>query len=481
MRGAGVKSIAKNGAYLAIAKALTSVARIIYAVFLAKLLGPELYGMFQYGFSWYLMFLPISMLGLNAIMVREIGRHQKAALPLLRRIAALRGASSLLAAALCIGLGLLSEHDQTARSLLFIFSVALIGRGLAAWTQGVFKAFEKSILVLQLEATFRIAEVIAGLAALLAGGGVLEVAAVHAGVWVCQAIVGFRMVRRSIVVVEPVWDTSAFLDLVKQGLPFVVATFLAAWLVQGGILLFRWTEGYTHELGEYALAVQAFSIIAGIIAESASAAVPVLSRSAHRRDGKGKVFVDLVLRSGFLFGAAATIAGITLGDAVLGLVFSDAYANVAALLPWALMSVGPYFFVSSLSGVLTAEGKFYSVAISYAIGAALFTVLVVILYRQYGPAGMFWATACGLIATNALQLFFLRKHTPIKFVASYLAPLVAAVSSIAICYWSIEHLGTLASLGTSIGVLIGTSLILNVIRWNEVKSAFELLRPHKRQ
>ena len=67
-------SILTSTAYLGAARILSAASRIVYAILLAKILEPETYGIFQYAYSWYLMFIPLSILGLNFVMIRELNK-----------------------------------------------------------------------------------------------------------------------------------------------------------------------------------------------------------------------------------------------------------------------------------------------------------------------------------------------------------------------------------------------------------------------
>ena len=57
LSGRGVSSIAKNTFYLLGGRWLTTLIQGAYAIVLARMLGPELYGLYNYGLSWYMAFI----------------------------------------------------------------------------------------------------------------------------------------------------------------------------------------------------------------------------------------------------------------------------------------------------------------------------------------------------------------------------------------------------------------------------------------
>ncbi|MGD2118983.1 MAG: oligosaccharide flippase family protein [Chromatiales bacterium] len=468
MSRAGIKSIAKNAAYLSVAKAVASFSRVIYAIALAKFLGPELYGMFNLGMSWYLLFLPISMLGLDSILIREVGRDRSSASTLIGHALALRGLSGFLTSLICFLLGFFLETNSTAKLLLFIFSLALFGRSLSFWVYAIFKAYEQSVHVFRQETSFRLLEVLLGLALLLSGGGLIGIALVHASIWLVQGLLGLYFVRKHIVRVMPTWDRPAILHLLKQGLPFVISAFLVAWVMQGGTLVYRGLEGYTAELGMFALAMQALLILGGIVAELSAAALPVLSRSVGRDDGKSGFYIDVILRSGFLLGGVLTISGIALGPLIVDWIFGVQYQQVAVLLPWTLFWVVAYFFMTNLNSVIIAIGNYGWIAWVNLVGAIAFTLVVFPLHYYFGILGVVWATGIGLFAVNVSQLYLVRRYYRIDFDRAVLRPIGVVMGGILLSAnlsgmndWGVLLFGLL--------VLVLATLVTGVIRKAEIQ------------
>ena len=90
VKKAGIRSIARNAAYLGAAQGTTYLVRGFYVVVLARYLGPEVYGIFAYGQAWYLAFLFLTFLGLGEILIRQVGRDRERAASLVAQTLALR-------------------------------------------------------------------------------------------------------------------------------------------------------------------------------------------------------------------------------------------------------------------------------------------------------------------------------------------------------------------------------------------------------
>ena len=209
-------------------------------------------------------------------------------------------------------------------------------------------------------------------------------------------------------------------------------------------------------------------------AQFSIAALPVLSRSVSREDGKSRFFIDVVLRGGFLLGGALSISGLAVGPVLVDWILGPAYHQVAELLPWTLFWVAPYVFMLSLNSVVVALGHYNWNAIAYFIGATVFTLAAFPLLHYFGILGIVWAIGAGLFAVNLAQLYILGRSFHIDYDRAVFRPLGVVLSSIFLCTrfaelnaWALLLLGLLAlSLAT---------LMVGVVRKKEIQYLRALL------
>jgi O-antigen/teichoic acid export membrane protein len=468
----GVRSIAKNTAYLSSTRAISSVSRAIYAILLAAMLGPELYGMFNYVLSWSLLLLPLGVLGLDLVLIREIGRARNDAAGIVGQTLSLRIVSGLLLSCAFVGLGLALESDARIRLLYAVLAIGLFGRNLALWVSSILKGHEVSEYVFRLETGFRIGEVIIGTLALYLGAGVLGVALVHAASWILQAGVGLWLVHRLLVTLAIAWHWNQALALLRNGAPFVVASFLGVWILQGGVVYLRWFDGFSAELGNYMLAMQGFLIIGGIAAELGQAALPVLSRSLDRSDGKEAFFIGAVLRAAILGGGLLAIVAQLTGPGLIHWLFDRSYTLAGELLPWALLIVCNYFLYVNLNSVLIAAGRFGQMVVVALTGALVFSILAPLLFHAHQLSGVIWATGLGLLTSNLLQLRFLKVTSRLRPLRSVLVPLLIIAAG-----WAAAEMlpgcCVLMQLVLSIGLMGFLTLALGIVPWSAIYRAFK--------
>ncbi len=469
MRGSGVKSIVINSTYLGTARVLTSGARIIYAILLARYLGAELYGQYNYGLSWYLFFLPLSVLGINWVLAREIGADPRKTASLVKHTLLIRLTSSLAAALLSITASLLLESSPQLKALLIIFSLALAARSFALWQQAVFVARESSGYVLLQESIFRLAEVIGGIFLLFHGYGIYALASLHAFVWAAQVIFSGILLRK---LVEPLTipaDLQEIRRILGSGIPLMIASLFGSWLLQGPLLMYRHFDGLNEQLGFLALSLQAFIIVAMIAGELGNAALPVVSRSIDRGDGKSDRYVQEVLRLGCFTGGMLTITALALGEPLIELLVGARYLPVAGLLPWTLLIVTFHFWMSALYGMVAVHGHFRRVILDNAFGALVFTTGFMLLVPSLDAIGVVMALGGGLFSVAMLHLLALGKYHRIAWMEKLVKPALSASIGILSTrlfldagYWSALLLGTVS--------MVMAAFLTGALSFNEIKA-----------
>jgi O-antigen/teichoic acid export membrane protein len=441
---------------------------------LARLLGSELYGTYNYALSWYLIFLPLGVLGIDNILLREIGRNRERSKPMVSQALYLRGISSLFFALLSIVVGWWLNHDPAIRCLLAIFAIALIGRSLSLGCQAIFIAHESHATILKLELTFRVLEVLLGTAAILLGYSVITVASVHAVCWLAQGIVSLAYFLPRSGPGRPRPQFKAIGHLAALGAPFVLISFANSWQAQGPIIAFRHYEGIGPSLGQLALGLQAFYILGLIASQMSHSALPVLSRSVDRQDQKGGRFISVVLRAGVLMIGILAIAGFTLSEWVVGLLFGTSYGRTAEILPWTLTLVPLVFLKSSLTSAAIAHGRYWPIFFAQAIGALLFTVSVPYLIGTFDDIGAVWAMGVGLITGISAQLVILRSYHRLNLARNLIPVGFTVGTAFAVC-WFVTPFGNSIALIAGLTALMGMTLTVNVFDRAERQYGFDLL------
>ncbi len=439
------------------------------------MLGAQNYGTYNYGLSWYLTFLPLSVLGIDWILSKEIGINPSSAPKLIAHTFILRTTVAFLLTLCTIFLAYRLETNPDLFLLLSIFSLALFFRSLALWFQSTFVAREEASRVLVLEAIFRLAEIFIGIMLLLQGFGLLAIAVNHAAIWALQGVFSYFMLRRAVGSFIRRPELSEIVRLLRLGLPFTVAALFGGWLLQGSLILYRHLEGTGNQLGHLALALQAFIILSMITGELGNAALPVLSRSINRGDGKSDLYIQEVLRLGWFLGGLLTIGAFSLGEPLITWVLGAGYSPVVKLLPWSLLIVTFYFWMSALQGMVGVHGHFGRVIFGNALGAFVFTASFFLLVPKFGEIGALVALGGGLFTVAFSHILVLGRHHALAWGQHFLRPALAAAAGFGSCWWLLS-LGNIPALFGGVVGLAGTALLFGAVRLNELRRAFSAVR-----
>lgn len=466
LSGIGIASIARNTGYLLGARIYNNLIRLVYAIALAYYLGPELYGILNYGISWYLVFLSITGLGTSVILSREIGRDRKSGPWIASLTLTIRGSATVFVAVACCILGYFFEGKLEVRNLILIFSIALIGRSLSIWTVNVFTAYEVSRYSFILQTVFRSFEAITGTICLLYGGGVMAVAIVHAISWWLQALSGLALVQQYLFVMWLNWSWRNIRNILYKGLPNGLTLIMVMWLQSGPLVLYRHLSDSENELGQLALAIQALIILINIPVAAGMASLPVLSRSVEREDGKDLLYSDTMIKAAFIFGAAASLAGLGIGPWLVKILFGTRYEEAGCLLGIVMWLLIPFTCGMAISGVYLARGQFFLPAICAGLGALAFSCVFPWLVSTMNTLGAIIATGIGMGVQALSLIWILARSGDLNVRRTVFRPIIVIIFCLGVFFVLKPVSGLLAMLSSWTALLCG-SIVFGVLTEDE--------------
>ena len=398
MMPTGIRSVLRNFSYLFASQVLTTAIGACYSIFLARHLGPVLYGTLTYGYAWYLTFIALTYLGLDMVLGREVGREPTAAPRLVGSTLVLR---ALAAAAIGAGSALVAyvvEPQPEVRRLLFVLSVALFGRAVWLWCGSVFTAFEDTRHQLLIDLAFRPLELAAAVVMLLgvAPQSILGVAVVHATVWWLQAAFGIATVVRRITRVEFGALGGRARLLLLEGLPGALYTLAVIWFLQAPTVLFRYVVGTGGALGHFALAIQIVGYLVIVPYLIGSVALPVLARSAARADGKTRIAARATVMTVPAAGILLGVLALWLAPTVTVLIFGERYVETGRIVAQAIWLLLPIGLAIGLQQIVFSHGGNHRItSVSSVLGIGMMAALYGPLTRALSYHGALVATGLG--------------------------------------------------------------------------------------
>lgn len=448
---------------------LGSILRAVYAAVLARKLGPELFGLMNYGLGWYAAFLAVANLQLESYMSRAIALDPSRAPEILSKAMTLRIFSTLLVFAIAAACALTAGEDTLLVTVLLICAVAMVGRSAAMWCNSAFISREQAGHVFRMEVVFRSVEVLAGIAVLLLGFGLIEIVLIHALSWWAQSIYGFWQVRTHLSsVVRFQSRFSEQIALFRTVLPVAVASIGATWLMQGPFVMFKDKAAVESDLGVVALVLQIFVLVTGLPVALGRAALPALSRTVARADNKEALFLGLVLRAAIGGTAALIIGAASAGPTLVPLIFGEAYRSSGVHLAWGMMLILPFGVATIANQILIAHDSTRPAMISAALGATAMTFFVYVVMPAGGSVtDYFLCVFAGMAIWSAFALGALSRSVEVRWFKSLVKPALVGGLSVTLYGILAGAIGPWSSGAVSMLALLAGQWVFNIVEQQE--------------
>jgi O-antigen/teichoic acid export membrane protein len=391
----GIRSIVQNGSLLVGRTAFEFLARLVYLVVLARFLGPDAYGAWSYALAAYGLALGIASLGLETLVASHIGASREKGAVVIRTTVVLRLGLAMLAATVLAVFAVAAEAPGEVRTALIVAIPALLGRGMTVLAQSYFVAFEAVSAQFRVSFVLRLAEVAAGTAYLLLGGGVIGVIAIHSASWVLEALLSVRLVRRLPLAETVRLDSAVLARLLKEGAQLGLATACTAWLLAGPIILLRHESGDLAVTGQVALGLQIAAILMAGVQALMSAALPVLSRAVAAGDGRAVRYGPYVALIAIGLAAIGGLIGFAVGPWMIATLIGEPYALVGALFGPAILMVGAMVAPAGYEQAAIVVGRVWPMVLAGAMGAIAMSIVMPHSLAAFGAAGALVAAAAG--------------------------------------------------------------------------------------
>lgn len=466
LSGKGFASIAENASYLLCTSLFRYVVRFLYVIVLAHYLGPKSFGWINYGMSWYMIFLSFTDLGIPTILSREIGRDRSSGGWIASVTLTLRSSAAVFAAGASVIFCWLFESEPELRIILYIFSIALIGRSLAIWAQSIFTAYEMSKYAFRIQAIFGTFEVFAGTALLLAGGSMMPVVIIHAISWWLQALSGLSIVKRHLVAIWFNWSWHDVIKLFIKGLPLGFGGIVFYWFQMGPLVIFRFLSPSENSIGQLALAMQALIVLINLPVAIVAASLPIISRSVARQDRKEILFVETMMRSAFIFGGVVGLVGLGAGPWFVKILFGHRYLEAGYLIGPIIWLFIPFTCGCMISVVYLARGQFYLPTLCSGLGALIMTCLFPWLVSIMNALGAIIATGMGMWVWVLSLIWKFAKSDDLDFNRTVFRPLATVLFCLGGFFILKPVSGLFAMLLSCIALLCG-SIVFGILTENE--------------
>jgi len=403
-------SIFKNAFFMIAGNLLYKILRALYIIVIAIYLEPDLFGMFSYAMSYYIPFFVLTNLGVDKIISNSIACDKSAEPKIVGHTFSLKLIISLITALIFGMIGIITEDILKVKILFVIISIALVGRSMAIWAQQVFTAYEISIQSFRQQIIFRPLEIICAMIAVASGFSILVLAAIHALSWCLQAFSGLQLVRHHFKTVSFKNNWKQINYLLKQCFLIGITGMMISFLCHAPIIITRYTEGIGNNLGQLALAMQAFLLLSIMFRTFNDAAFPVISRSTLYGDGKDFLYVKNCIRIGTLLSVIGALTAIETGPFFVNLLFGAKYSKTGQLLGQVLLLIIPLIWGSTINSLYFAKCHYLKALLCAFLGGASFLFSLFFFISPIEITDVILCTASGMIVWSVALVVMMDRH-----------------------------------------------------------------------
>lgn len=429
----GAKAIARNTAVQAGGEMLAKVASLAFYVVMARTLGKVGFGHYMFALSLAVLLTTFAGFGTDNLLTREISRDRDAVHGLFFNAVAIKVAFGVVLSAVAVVIAVAGGYSATVRLTVGLVAVGSVVEMLAKTIGATFLAHDDVRPVALGLLLQRSVTAIVGIAALLAGGGIVIAGAIYlGGAAIALAYVSRALLRHGI---RPRRELSLARSraLVMQAAPIGLVVIFNTVVFRIDATMLSLIKGGAA-VGLYSAAYRALESTLFLVYAFSSAALPTLSRL--RRDTTPPV--STIYETGLKATAAVMVpvgaVFLLFGATILKLLYGADFLAATTALHW-LGGAAALYGVSFLSGSLIV-GQDRAPILAWVTGCVMVEniVLNLILIPRHSLVGAAASTTITeLTAASVLLFFALRLAGPISARRILLGPFagVLAIGAIA--------------------------------------------------
>lgn len=418
-----LRRIIANAGWLFVDKVVRYGIGIVVLALLARYLGPEKYGAFNFALAFVALFSPVALLGLDNITVRNLVLHPDRTSEQMGTTFALRliGSLTVMIAGLIL-IAVLRPSDDVIRLLVLLLSSATLFQSadvIDLWFQSQIKSRYTVIAKMTafiLMSALRIAMIMMAAPVIAFAGAVLLESMFSAFMlWIFYRAKALQKIRWT-------WNGTLAIQLLRESIPLIFSGIAIMMYMKVDQIMLGEMLG-DRAVGIYTAATRLSEMWYFIALAVVSSSFPAIVSSKAMGT---EIYMGRMRR---LFRALAVMAwGIAIfntlfANQLIELIFGSEYAEAAPVLAvhtWATLAV--YMGIARESWIIS-EGLGRFLMFATLAGAVINVILNLILIPEYGPMGAAIATTVSYAVANFVAPFFYKKTIPIgKMMLTELVP-----------------------------------------------------------
>lgn len=388
------KLIIKNFIWLFISEFFSKGIMFFLAIILARYLGTDGYGRFNFSLSFTALFAILADFGLSTLLIREISRKQEQLDGYLDHLISLKVITSLVSSIILFITATVIDQSTDIKSLIYVFAIYTIASSFNDFLRSIFRSFQK----MQYEAYSKFFQSFTLFCLILffifqkiSLQGIVVIYAIVAVLTIFfNAYFVFKETRKSFTFkVEP----RVFKEIIAMSWPFAVSSFFVLIYMKIDVLMLGSLNKDVNAVGIYSAIYNFLYTFAFFPDMVVNTVYPSMSRFYHQKEVRTlKIFYKKLFWIFFGTGALLVLASYVFPRFIISIVFGEAFIGGAGVL--SVISLAVFIsFISHANLVFMNSVNLEKKYLYSTFGAAILNVaLNYYLIPRYSMLGAAWAT-----------------------------------------------------------------------------------------
>lgn len=379
----------KNASYMSIGNLISQLIGFVGIVFIARLFGPDKFGVYATVIAYVMFFHLFVVLGLSKVIVREGCKDLGSFEHILNNTIGLRLIFIILAFVVCLGAVFFTNYPDYTKLLIIIFSSEIIYFGLDSFFNAIYQTKEK----MQYIAIFSVMTrtLITGLSVLFLyiGAGILIILLVNLLSRFLVLFINYFWTRR-LVRFRFNLNFLAKTDIIKQTIVFSLIGFINYFAIKIDLLMIS-LMSTSSDVGIYSVAHEIAR--EGLILRNitATAFFPVAVKLINQAQLKIKNIYKYSV-SLFLIVSAGCVILFFFAQDIIALFFGGEYMYSGFILQYLIFYLPFTFYSLPLTTFLQASHNESVLVIIFSIAAAINIPLNILFFHKFGLVGIAYST-----------------------------------------------------------------------------------------
>lgn len=378
---------------------LKLVSAVLVTIYIARHLGPNDFGILSYALAIAMVFMAVTRLGMESILVRDIAKYPEQAQEYMSTALSLMLIASAVGLLALTGTVYLIEESNQTRLYILIISTGIIFQPLLvieynfqAQVKAKYSSLAKSA-ALSISATSKIILI-------LLDGELYQFAIMYAldHLIIALTLLAMHIKKRQTTFTNRI-KVELIKPLLKSAWPMILAALAATLYMRADQVMIKNMLG-AHELGLYAAAIKIYEgwiLVPYVLSISLLPAIVKMKSQSEKeyKNNMSMLFSLLIWTS-----ACVAIVATTFGESIINMTYGSEYksaSTVLGIVMWASIFAA---LGSVTARYLTVEGMERKIATRTFIGLICNILLNLVLIPIYGIEGAAVATLITLFVAN---------------------------------------------------------------------------------